>query len=808
MFPFRPRKPMLGGKLTKKRKAEAAAVEEAATNGKVDGTDNDGKSNERHPKTPPEPRPKKPAGLLDDLRGGGPVERAIRSDLENLRTLFEEDCIRHEASLVAASARAAGGDATTCVAQHDDAGSWYLLFKSAYRRGKFGIMHTRCMPNRIERAEFAQMIYAACLGLFADAIEGVNASSSSPSSDAIFPPDAAFALFALYTLYETCPLPEFPSMAKVGDASHDTQPLGAVFSRQETSVLTTVPLGLTAAGEQSRVIYRRAYKSPIRIGHADYARILRLQDLCLERKSHCECRCVEWIVKVSSDSIDDDSDNGASGSPSSGNCASDRWTCRCGIAEDCLEIIHRLHGKHCFDFCEYAGPCSVEGFAGSAEYFDKVVANKMRSSSEDGSSLTSSDVLGAAQGAKLPLAEAASILDIDGLGDLYSEYGAALNKVQSVPSSEKPSNQARQVEKALRPVLRRRRRWSTQDESGDNTKSSSTTRLDDMLGKLRNGKIASDDITELSESSDEDGILDEEPARKSIWDHQADKMAGDEPLPVAMEQDDRVADSEHPRVRFKLPNYMPQSLRQGVQDALASVERDLDKSAEEQISIGEGVPVAIGGADVRTFMSMEMFDLEGVDLAPNIHDDADDDVETVITHHTGQSVIPPTGAADALRDLLAFARGEESDDGADGGGDDDEGGDDNDNNGDEANADVNAPVQNDKSKRQLSRKRKQKQQETPDDDISMVSVPSTAGGAINALGSLLSQVQSDPAKSKASSAPRGRKIAKSKRTPKAKSRRQRHTSNDNDDVSKVSAPLASGGGGNALGDLLSRAKKD
>ena len=117
---------MLGGKLTKKRKAEAAAVEEAATNGKVDETDNGGRSNERHPKTPPEPRPKKPAGLLDDLRGGGPVERAIRSDLENLRTLFDDDCIRHEASLVAASARAAGGDATTCVAQHDDAGSWYL----------------------------------------------------------------------------------------------------------------------------------------------------------------------------------------------------------------------------------------------------------------------------------------------------------------------------------------------------------------------------------------------------------------------------------------------------------------------------------------------------------------------------------------------------------------------------------------------------------------------------------------------------------------------------------------------------------
>ena len=34
------------------------------------------------------------------------------------------------------------------------------------------------------------------------------------------------------------------------------------------------------------------------------------------------------------------------------------------------------------------------------------------------------------------------------------------------------------------------------------------------------------------------------------------------------------------------------------------------------------------------------------------------------------------------------------------------------------------------------------------------------------------------------------------------------THHDKDDVSMVSAPLASGGGGNALGDLLSRAKKD
>ena len=59
---------------------------------------------------------------------------------------------------------------------------------------------------------------------------------------------------------------------------------------------------------------------------------------------------------------------------------------------------------------------------------------------------------------------------------------------------------------------------------------------------------------------------------------------------------------------------------------------------------------------------------------------------------------------------------------------------------------------------------------------------------MNALGSLLSKVESIPAKTKP--------ISKSAKA------------NYEDDVSMVSAPLASGGGGNALGDLLSRAKKD
>ena len=202
-------------------------------------------------------------------------------------------------------------------------------------------------------------------------------------------------------------------------------------------------------------------------------------------------------------------------------------------------------------------------------------------------------------------------------------------------------------------------------------------------------------------------------------------------------------------------------------------------------------------------MPMGMFDLEDIDLEPNNNEGADYDVESVITQHTGHSVIPPTGAADALRDLLAFAKDDSDDEAADDGDDDD----DNDNGGDRegvgvAGVDAKVPVQKEKTKRKPSRKRTRKQRETTDDDISMVSAPSSAGGGMNALGSLLSKVKSVPEKTKPISK------TKAKRTPKTQSRRQQYTSNDEDEVSMVSAPLASGGGGNALGDLLSRAKKD
>jgi len=759
MFPFRPRKPMLGGKLVQKRKAAAAARgadERAGDAGTLapsmdaGGTDNG----------------KKPAGPLDDLRGGGPLERAIRSDLGNLRELFYQDCRRREASAMHVDAPSGAETGDILQQQHDKAGCWYLLFKGAYRRGKFGIMHTRCMPNRIDRGDFAQMIYAACLGLFEDAVDRVGLS---PNARVVS--DAAFALFTLYTLYETCPLPEFPSLlATKGNAPEGTctRPAGAVFSQQETRVLATLPLGLTAAGEQSRVIYRQSYKSPIRIGRADYARILFLQDLCLECKSKCECRRAEHVlvVKGASDAkVGGESSEDTRTSPSPAK--TDRWTCQCGIANDCLEIIHRLQSKDSFDFCEYSGPCSVEGFAGSAEYFDKFVgAPSDIVQSFGASSVAMNEVLGNAQGAMLH-ENVASVLGIDGLGELYSAYDAALSNMQSAnPGNCNQSNQARLIENTLRP-LRRRRRWSAQDGSESDGKPNSAARLDAILDKVRSGKITSDDAAALLESSDDDEVEDAEPTRRSIWD-KTGNGAGDEPLPVAAERDDRAVDSVRPQLRFKVPEKMSQSLQRGIQHALASVDDDLHTSLGQKLRPKEGVPITIGGGDARSFMPLGMFDLEDYDFEPNSDEDENEDVESVITHHTGHSVIPPTGAADALRDLLAFAKGDESDNEG-GGGDDDgvvDGGNNDSNNGVnvdvDAGADAGAQVRKEKAKRKPARRRMQRQQDANDDDISMVSTPSTAGGGINALGSLLSKAQSASAKTMPRSKPSSLSSFKSK----------------------------------------------
>ena len=882
MFPFLPRKPMLGGKLGRKRKAEAAAAEEEAAAKAaaaaaaeppplhVPGTCTSTRRRTRS-KTLTEPRKgktkrKKPTPLAE-LRNGGPVERAIRSDLDNLRALYDEELARRDSSQPAVVSATTNNDGSLLLNSHSVPGSTFRLFKEVYRRGKFGIIHTRCIPPRSDRAEFAQMIYSACLGLLKDCLgntrsstgggnkcdtdggvcDDVGAASAAATvttADDTTINNAIFALFALYTLYETCPLPEFPSLYDANNqqsGNRGTESSGdssAVFSEAERAALTTLPLGLTGAGEQSRVIYRRAYKSPIRVGHGDYARIVQLQDLCLERKSYCECRRAESYINClerEDDSIKDVDDQ-------------DKWRCQCSTAGDCLEIIHRLQSNESFDYCEYAGPCSVEGLAGSAEYFRLVVEPPADApdNTQNDTILTNEDMVGYDAPVDLQ-----SELDIGCLESIYAGYQKALESVSKAPQLQgsnssrrsKQSKQTQLVQDALRPVLRT---WQR-----NRSKPKSIVRLNSIQEHFEVGGEASPAygwLPPTNEDENDDVEPEAPPERRSAW-NQLERSQRKQDAPRRSEgatepnNEEKTLESMNEEiietsalpsaspseptstVKFSLPRGISPSLEKGIRGALAGILGDIKSNGHEEETLPNVLPAPIGGrGDSHRYVDISMDLLEEEDLEMALDSHMDEDEETIITHHTGYSTIPPAGtggAAIALRDLLSYAK-EMDDEGEDV-------------DGEEAVREESANEETsvisetsgvaknmlgtllsqaqpeiggggggggDKALRETPKetakhKRRKKKTQVDVDDVSMVSVPSLAGTGENMLDKLLGQVQQENGDkpSKKSFERMETRISQKRDVRSTKRRRKQEQDKFDDGTSIVSAPPAAPGGG-------------
>eukprot|EP00566_Odontella_aurita_P002855 CAMPEP_0113553502 /NCGR_PEP_ID=MMETSP0015_2-20120614/15646_1 /TAXON_ID=2838 /ORGANISM="Odontella" /LENGTH=959 /DNA_ID=CAMNT_0000454573 /DNA_START=270 /DNA_END=3149 /DNA_ORIENTATION=+ /assembly_acc=CAM_ASM_000160 len=297
---------------------------------------------------------------LAPLSGGGPVERAIKEDLSTLWNCFDEIIASSQSS----NNNAADNNLTeTTLLRHDVIGVSFRRFKDAFRRGKFGIIHTRCIPPRCDRADYEQVLYSACLGLLEDAMlqdEG-DVRDLSPK---LF--GAACSVFSLYLLRETNPQPPFPTA--------------------ERSALSTLTIGLVS--EDPTKPCRRSYCEPIRISRKQYALLHMARDLALEVIALCESSVAKhW------ESIFDSRIAKVGGSTSAGSLcagletvnldkgkASDSWLCTCGIARDCIHVIDMMCTDQLFDFCEYAGPCSVEGLAGSGDYYQKVLERRAHGS--------------------------------------------------------------------------------------------------------------------------------------------------------------------------------------------------------------------------------------------------------------------------------------------------------------------------------------------------------------------------------------------------------------------------------------------
>lgn len=327
MLPYRLRPPVYGGKLKEKKKQEAEAV---AKNGGTDGSI--------------EPAPN------DPLHGGGPLQRAIELDLLELRTKFVR-LLQDFTPDGAGDKHGNDDDGVTNLRQrrcHVERGQVFRMFKMVFGEAKIALLHSRLIPPRCEREAYSQLIYAACLSL-------LKKSYAEPT---FCLEHAVFAVFCLYTLYQTNPLAMGPDVSSMNHYDHQRQ----------RHLLTMLPMGLQNV-ENPKALYRRAFRTFIRIDRYHYSLLLRLVEECRARQGECQSHA----------RIVPHQDTG-------------QWRCTCGVATDGIEIVTRV--LKTLDFAEYTGPCSVEGLAGHADYaFSSAASPPMQNTSTTGNGINVTSVM-------------------------------------------------------------------------------------------------------------------------------------------------------------------------------------------------------------------------------------------------------------------------------------------------------------------------------------------------------------------------------------------------------------------------------
>lgn len=226
---------------------------------------------------------------------GGRLQKAIKEDLIQFQASFVDEMQKRS-------------NQRDPQESHWKQGAAFSLFKQGFGDSKIAMLHL-LTPPRCDGEAFSQLIYEACLEIFRDFF-----SSSFEH--------ACSAIFSLYALFETNPLP------------------------RELAWPEIMPIGIRAAETRShhRSLFRRAFRQRIRIDRFHYLMFLQLREMALANKAECERKFHEQ----------------------KGRC------CSCSIARDVVEVLNRLAPQ--LDFCEYTGPVGLEALAGHPDYPYKVNA--------------------------------------------------------------------------------------------------------------------------------------------------------------------------------------------------------------------------------------------------------------------------------------------------------------------------------------------------------------------------------------------------------------------------------------------------
>ena len=414
------------------------------------------------------PRAAAAGGLVGDPDDphavGGNLQRAILSDLIELRGRYRDRLALPPSSVRPAGSGSGGAprrrrpsSTSPHRRRHDHValGSYFADFKCCFREARFGAMHTRAVPPRVDRGEYVQLLYSSCLYLLEEGSSSLSlfdddddddysaiADSEPPSrwSDdggdddggggggaASSPPpffDAIYAVFALYALHRTNVLPKAPRRRPIIARRTTTTPPPPGEKIDERSLSESWSmLPIVIIGDEDK-LHRRTYLSPVRIDAGCYALLLRLRGACLARAERCG---VDATTMAMANATDDDDDDAADDGNGGGRCDDDpppHRRCYCGLARDAAHVIDAmLCDDSFFDYCEYHGPQGLEGLAGSPNFYRAHFANNNNNNNNNNapprkrkSNVPSKDAVAAAI-ATAPSAMTKSELNAIGHGD-------------------------------------------------------------------------------------------------------------------------------------------------------------------------------------------------------------------------------------------------------------------------------------------------------------------------------------------------------------------------------------------------------
>ncbi len=275
-----------------------------------------------------------------------------------------------------------------CSYNHAALGSSFARFKDCFRNSRFGAMHTRTIPPRVDRGEYVQLLYSSCFYFLEESFKSESNSQDLlrwdvfDTSDPNCAINTVYAIFILYTLHQTNVLPVAPP-PRSQNANHH-RIIDENLLKEAWSML---PIGINSDEDK---LYRRKFLFPVRIDRWNYLNLLRLRDLCLAQVDQCGMDAsINATTDITSRIMSGTFNNNA-----------ESLRCHCGLAHDAAYIIDKMLFNAFFEYCEYHGPHGLEGLAGSPNFYRAYFANpskkKSKRSKKNDTVATSTAALGSA----------------------------------------------------------------------------------------------------------------------------------------------------------------------------------------------------------------------------------------------------------------------------------------------------------------------------------------------------------------------------------------------------------------------------